>query len=179
MSVDLSTLINFLSAISSIAVILGAIFVVFQLRQNAKLIQLTIRENRSNIALALLEKITDESFPVRRKKMHDVVRAAGANDWREFDGSLDDYEARNFAYIYELIGQLTRDGTVDITMIRNALQYLVVFDWDAFAPLSKHLMDVYKLNANPWGNFEWLADETRKYMAQKQQASTGGKPAMP
>jgi hypothetical protein len=65
MSVDLSTLINFLSAISSIAVILGAIFVVFQLRQNAKLIQLTIRENRSNIALALLEKITARGIQSR------------------------------------------------------------------------------------------------------------------
>jgi formate-dependent nitrite reductase membrane component NrfD len=78
---DLSTLINYLSAISSIAVILGAIFVVFQLRQNAKLIQLTIHENRSSIAFALLEKITDESFALRRKKMHDVIKNAREANW--------------------------------------------------------------------------------------------------
>jgi len=171
MAIDFSSVINVLSAISSISVIFGAIFVVFQLRQNAKLIQLTVRENKSEIALALLEKITDESFPARRKKMHDTIKAAVANGWTEFDGSLDDFEARNFAYIYELIGQLAREGIVELPLIRNALQYLVVFDWDAFSPLSKHLMEVYKLNVNPWGDFEWLAEETRRHMTQRQQAA--------
>jgi len=37
--VDLSFLVSDLSAISSLAVILGAVFVVFQLRQNARLIK--------------------------------------------------------------------------------------------------------------------------------------------
>ena len=71
---DLSSITNFLSAIGSVAVIAGAIFVVFQLRQNAKLIEATMHQNRSNIAFALLEKITDESFAVRRKKMHDIIK---------------------------------------------------------------------------------------------------------
>jgi hypothetical protein len=166
---DLSTLINYLSAISSIAVILGAIFVVFQLRQNAKLIQLTIHENRSSIAFALLEKITDESFALRRKKMHDVIKNTREANWAGFDDSLDDFEARNFAYIYELIGQLTKDNIVDLRTIRNALQYLVVTDWDAFSPLSKHLMERFKLTVNPWGSFEWLADETRRHLMMKEQ----------
>jgi hypothetical protein len=166
---DLSSIINYLSAISSIAVILGAIFVVFQLRQNAKLIELTIHENRSSIAFALLEKITDETFAARRKKMHNVIKHAQETNWVGFDDSLDDFEARNFAYIYELIGQLTQDNIVDLRTIRNALQYLVVTDWEAFAPLSKRLIERFHLNVNPWGSFEWLADETRRHMMQKQQ----------
>ncbi len=149
-------------------VILGAIFVVFQLRQNAKLIQVTIHENRSSIAFALLEKITDENFPVRRKKMHDVIKEAREKNWEGFDNSLDDFEARNFAYIYELIGQLTRDNIVDLHTIRNALQYLVVVDWDAFAPLSRHLMEVFKLKVNPRPNFEWLVEETRRSMESRE-----------
>src|SRR5271169_5562147 len=104
---DLSSISSFLSAIGSVAVIAGAIFVVFQLRQNAKLIEATMHQNRSNIAFALLEKITDESFAVRWKKMHDVIKKYNAASWADFDDSLDDFEARNFAKIYELIGQLT------------------------------------------------------------------------
>ena len=90
----------------------------------------------------------------------------------DFDDSLDDFEARNFAYIYELIGQLTRDKIVDLRTIRNALQYLVVIDWDIFSPLSKHLMERYNLSANPWANFEWLAEETRKHMQMREKSAS-------
>ncbi|MDA4131484.1 MAG: hypothetical protein OK457_11995 [Thaumarchaeota archaeon] len=93
----------------------------------------------------------------------------GEANWVGFDDSPDDFEARNFAYIYELIGQLTKDNIVDLRTILNALQYRVVTDWDAFSPLSKHLMGRFKLTVNPWGSFEWLADETRKHMMMKEQ----------
>jgi hypothetical protein len=86
--------------------------------------------------------------------MHDSIRNAKDANWEGFDDSLEDFEARNFAYIYELIGQLTKEGIVDLSTIRNALQYLIIVDWDAFSPLSKHLMERYKLTVNPWGNFE-------------------------
>jgi hypothetical protein len=164
---DISSIVGFLNAISSIAVIAGAIFVVFQLRQNAKLTEATIRETKANISLALLEKITEESFPRRRKAMRDAVKKALAVNWEGFDDSLDDFEARNFAYSYELIGQLARAGTADLTMILDALQYLVVFDWNAFEPLVKHLKERYSIVVNPWGNFEWLAKETKKHMERK------------
>jgi hypothetical protein len=164
LALDLLPIVNFLSAISSIAVILGAVFVVFQLRQNAKLIELGSRETRSNISLALLEKITDESFAARRKKMHESIKKNHEAGWSGFDDSLEDFEARNFAYIYELIGQLTRDNLVDRRVILNALQYLVVTDWQAFRPLSEHLMKRYNLRVNPWGSFEWLANETLKHL---------------
>src|SRR5208282_4294894 len=109
MLIDFSRISTDLSAISSIAVILGAAFIVFQLRQNGRLIEASTKETKTNISLALLEKLTDESFARRRKRMYDAIRKYGANDWEGFDDSLDDFEARNFAYIYELIGQLTRD----------------------------------------------------------------------
>lgn len=57
--VDFNFLINFLSAISSIAIILGAVFVVFQLRQNAKLIKTANFETMSNMSFSVLEKITE------------------------------------------------------------------------------------------------------------------------
>ena len=100
--------------------------------------------------------------------MHDVIKNARDANWQGFDDSLEDFEARNFAYIYELIGQLTKEGIVDLGTIQNALQYLVTVDWDAFAPLSKHLMERYKLTVNPWGNFEWLAEETMRHLQRRE-----------
>jgi hypothetical protein len=172
--VDLSSVIQALSAVSSVAVIFGAIFVIFQLRQNAKLISATLLENKATSSIAILEKITDESFARRRKSMHDSVKEYAARNWEGFDFSLPDFEARNFAYIYELIGQLAREGVIDLKLVINALQYLVVFDWEAFAPLQKHLNEVYKVKVNPWGNFEWLAQEARKHMQER--AKTLGVP---
>jgi len=171
MAIDFSFFINFLSAISSIAVTLGVVFVIFQLRQNAKLIELSSRESRSNVAFGLLEKITEENFALRRKKMHDVIKKYKDANWAGFDDSLEDFEARNFAYIYELIGQLTRDNIVDRKLILNALQYLVVTDWDAFRPLSEHLMKRFGLTVNPWGSFEWLAEETKHHLASRENES--------
>jgi hypothetical protein len=154
---DLSAIINFLSAISSIAVIAGAVFIVLQLRHNAK-------EMKSDVALTLLEKITDESFPRRRKNMHEVVMKYSSNNWQGFDDTIDDYEARNFAYQYELMGQFVKAGLVDKKLVMNALQGLVVVDWRAFGPLNKHLEERYKSAVSPWRNFEWLAQETLEYM---------------
>jgi hypothetical protein len=168
MPVDFSSVVTFLSAISSIAVILGVIFVVFQLRQNSKLIKLQVIQNRSNIALALFDKITGETFAARRKKMHESIKAATASNWENFDDSLDDFEARDFAYIYELIGQLALHEVIDLELLRSSLQYLVVWDWDAFSPFSKHFMERYKLSIHPWKNFEWLAAENRKSMAERE-----------
>jgi hypothetical protein len=166
---DFSSVVTYLSAISSIAVILGAIFVIFQLRQNSKLIELQVRQNRSSIALALLDKITDESFASRRMKMYESIKKAVATNWEGFDGSLEDHESRNFGYIYELIGQLARAGVVDLQLLRSTLQYLVVWDWEAFSPLSKHFMERFKVSVHPWENFEWLAEGNRKYMAEKEE----------
>jgi hypothetical protein len=168
MLIDFSQISVFLSAISSIAVIAGAVFIVFQLRQNGRLIEASTKETKTNISLALLEKVTDESFAKRRKRMYDAVRKYGAKNWKGFDDSLDDFEARNFAYIYELIGQLTRDGILDARMVTHSLQYHVVLDWDAFFPLAKHLGQ--RLNLK-WSNFEWLAEETRKHLKERHDAA--------
>jgi hypothetical protein len=62
------------------------------------------------------------------------------------------------------LGQLAREGVIDIQMVKNALQYLVVFDWRISEPLEKHLMDIYGVKMNNWGNFKWLADEALKEM---------------
>lgn len=153
-----------LSAISSLAVVLGAVFVIFQLRQNARLIKTANFETKANISFSVLEKVTEESFARRRKSMHDAIKKYSQINWEGFDDTLEDFEARNFGYIYELIGELVREGIIDLTIAIHSLRYLLVFDWQRFEPLTKHLMERYNVPVNPYENFEWLAQETRKYL---------------
>ena len=51
--------------------------------------------------------------------------------------------------------------------VMNALKWIVVIDWRKMEPMITFLNKEYKLKGNPWGNFEWLADETAKYLDQQ------------
>jgi len=172
LAVDFSQVALSLSAVSSVAVVAGAVFVVFQLRQNAKLINATIQETKAGIAFSMVERIIDDSFVRRRKNVYDAVKKYGEKNWEGFIGTMDDFEARNYAYMFELFGQLVKDGIVDLTTVMNALKYIVVYDWKTMEPMIKYLNGRYSLKSNPWANFEWLANETEKYL-KLQESQTG------
>ena len=96
---------------------------------------------------------------------------------------MEDFEARNYAYMFELFGQLVKDGIVDLRTVMNALKYIVVYDWKTLEPMIRYLNGVYGLKDNPWGNFEWLAKETETYLksggAQTYQTSGPGSAPSP
>lgn len=154
----------FLSAVSSIAVIAGAVFVIFQLRQNGKLIKATVQSNKSTIAFSMLERIIDDSFVRRRKNVYDTVAKYSARNWEGFIGTAEDFEARNYAYMFELFGQLVKDNIIDLHTVMNSLKYIVVVDWKTMEPMLLYLNSKYNLKLNPWASFEWLASETEKYL---------------
>ena len=184
---------TFLSAISSIGVIAGAIFVVFQLRQNGKQIkqqEKTLKAmsaaNKSNDAFQLIGKVVDPSFPGRRHRLHSVSKKYSGGDWSGFEDSIDDFEVRNFANIYEQLGLLVKKGVIDREDVMDALSGQIMDDWITFAPIRRHVMeDVGR--ANPllavdqpgidaifWPNFMWLAEENQKWIREK--LSTGVRP---
>ncbi len=177
--VSLSDVVTVLSASSSIAVILGAIFIVLQMRQNARLIEATLKENRANVAISMLERITDESFPRRRKRMFEIVERFKATGWKDAFESEEDLEVRNFAYLYELMGLLVENGLVDLELVLDTLQYLVVRDWDVFAPHAAFVKSKYDVSFDAWGRFEWLAQEAKVHLerehATRTPARTGGR----
>ena len=171
-SLSLTGLIQALSAISSIAVILGVLFIVVQLRQNNKLIDLnaklteaSLRDVKANISFELLEKLTDESFARRRSFMYKTVKKYQEINWEGYDDSADDFEIRNFAYMYDLFGQLAKEGLLDLKALAKTFKYLVALDWESFEPASKHIMKRYDLKKNEiFDNFQWLAVETEKIL---------------
>src|SRR5256712_11218055 len=116
------------------------------------------------MSFSVLKITTQESCPRKRKNRQDAIKKCSQFNWEGFDDSLEVFEARNFGYIYELIGELVREGIIDFTIAIHSLRYLLVFDWSRFEPLVKHLMERYKVPVNPYENFEWLAQETRKYL---------------
>lgn len=175
-SIGFPDLVTALSAISSIAVIAGAGFIVLQLRQNARLIQASLKQQKADAAFSMLEKITHESFAKRRHNMYEVVKRYQAKNWEGFLNSPDDFEVRNFAYLYELYGLLVKEGLIEFRLMAETLKYIVVFDWKAYEPACTYLVGKYGLKSNPWGSFEWLAKETEKYLAEKEAAARGKQP---
>jgi hypothetical protein len=162
--VDLSSIATGLSAVSSLAVIAGAAFIILQMRQNGRLIDATMHETKSQIAFALAEQIIDDSFVRRRKNMYDTVRKYGEKNWEGLLGSMEDFEARNYAYMFELFGQQIKDGVLDLKTTMDTLKYIVVFDWKAMEPMLRYLNQAHSIEGNPWSNFEWLAKETETHM---------------
>jgi hypothetical protein len=165
---DLSQVVEGLSAISSVAVIAGAGFIIVQLRQNAKLLSASLRQERKDAAFSMLERLTDESFAKRRANFYRVIRKFKAGGWNEFDDSPDDFEVRNFAYIYELYAQMVKDDLIEFSMVADMLQYLVVNDWKEFEPMSEHFRKRYGLEVSPWHNFQRLAERSEKYMSKRE-----------
>ncbi len=153
-----------LSAISSAAVIAGAFFIVLQLRQNARLIEATLAQNRNDAAFNILERLTQDTWARRRKQLHDVSAQRKSGDWEGYFGTLEDFEVRNFAYQYELIGQFVREGIIDLDLITHMLAYLIVSDWLAFRPISEYLNTRFETKANPWIHFQWLAEKCRHHL---------------
>jgi hypothetical protein len=174
-------------------VIAGAIFVVFQLKQNArqikqheKTLEAMSEANRSQNAFELIGKVVDPSFPVRRHKLYEVSEKYSGGDWTGFDRSLDDFEVRNFANIYEQMGLLVKKGVIDLQDVMNALSAQPMADWRVFQPLRKHIMEeagkaIPLLASNQavidsvfWPNFQWLAEENAKWVQGK--VMSGAKP---
>jgi hypothetical protein len=161
-----------LRAVGAIAVIAGTILVVLQLRVNAKNV-------RSRNAFDLIAKVIDPSFPRRRHLLYEVAARHADGNWEGFDRSLEDFEVRNFANIYEQLGLLVRRGVVDLEDVLDALSAQPLGDWITFEPTRAHIMQEAStafpvlannepgLEAIYWPNFKWLAEESRKWTLQR------------
>lgn len=168
-----------LRAIGAVAVIAGTILVVLQLRVNAKNV-------RSRNAFDLIAKVIDPSFPRRRHLLYEVAEQHANGNWEGFDRSLEDFEVRNFANIYEQLGLLVRRGVVDLQDVLDTLSAQPLADWITFEPIRAHIMQEAGkafpaladnqpgLDAIYWPNFKWLAEESRKWTLQR--ASPGAGP---
>ncbi len=164
--------------ISFIAVVAGTILVVLQLRVNAK-------QARARNAFDLIAKIIDPSFPRRRHLLYEVAKKRARGSWSGFDRSLEDFEIRNFANVYEQLGLLVRKGVVDLQDVLDALSAQPMADWNTFEPIRRHIMEEAArafpalasnqpgLESIYWPNFRWLSEESRKWTLRRASATSG------
>jgi hypothetical protein len=171
---DLTTIYAILGAASSAAVVMSAIFVLIQLRQNGRLLRATLRQQQATFSLTFLERITDESFPRRRARMFVLLQKFKETGWKDVFETPDDFEVRNFAYFYELLGQMARSEIVDLETVLDSLQFIVVRDWQVFEPHAAFIASKYDLDIKTYRNFEWLAVEARLHMAHRSEEEKSG-----
>ena len=177
-SLSLAGVESFLKIISSIAVIAGAVLVVLQLRLNAK-------QARSRNAFDLIGKVIDPSFPARRHMLYEVSKKHAGGDWTGFDRSREDFEARNFASIYEQLGLLVKKGVVDLQDVMDALSAQPLADWHTFEPIRRRIMEeagkafpalatnLPGTESIYWPNFKWLAQENEKWVGHRTLTGSG------
>jgi hypothetical protein len=172
---------SILRAIGLIAVIAGTVLVLLQLRVHAKNV-------RSRNAFDLVAKVIDSSFARRRHLLYELAEKHAGGNWTGFDRSLQDFEVRNFANIYEQLGLLARKGVIDLQDLLDALSAQPMADWNTFQPIRTHIMQEAGkafsaladnqpgLEAIYWPNFRWLAEESRKWTLQRAQPASGPRP---
>lgn len=172
LSFDVTDLESLLRVMSSIAVLAGTVFVILQLRLN-------FQQARSRNAFDLIGKVIDPAFPVRRHLLYEVSERYSGGDWTGFDRSLDDFQVRSFANIYEQLGLLVRKGVIDVRDVMEALSAQPMADWLTFQPVRQHIMEqaaaaFSELASAPtaadavyWPNFRWLAEENTKWVRER------------
>jgi hypothetical protein len=158
-----------LSVIGSLCVIVGTVFVVVQLRMNAK-------QAASATAFGVISSVTDPSFPARRHLLYEVAAKHSSGDWTGFIRSREDFEVRNYASIYEQLGLLVRRGLVDVDVVNSAMSAQLYADWSVFEPIRAHIMeesghrwdilttDHPGIENVYWSNFKWLAAQNRDWV---------------
>ena len=163
---------SLLKTIASVVAILGAFIVVLQLRVNAKNV-------KSRNAFDLIGKLIDPSFAGRRHLLYEVAEKYSGGDWTGFERSLDDFQVRNFANIYEQLGLLVKKGVIDLPDVMAALSVQPYADWFAFQPIRQHIMEraaqrvptlatsLPGIDEIYWPNFKWLAEQSEKWMREK------------
>ena len=65
------------------------------------------------------------------------------------------------AWYFEGVGQLLRDGLIDIGLVYAMYSDRVIRLWEKFLPVVEGLKETYG-NPDYYGNFEYLYDELRK-----------------
>jgi len=172
--VDFTDVLQILNGVSAVAVLLGVVFVVFQLRQNNKIIQASnrqveasVQQNKSSVVLSMVERFTDDSFTIRRKTIRDIVKKYSGSNWEGFDDTSDDFEVRAFGSYYEFAGYLARTGMVDPEILQNVLGHRITHDWEAMAAAVEYYRQ-HQRKKYIFANFEWLAGETQKFLQEKE-----------
>ncbi len=166
---DITTLIQILSAASTISVILGVPFIVLQLKQNARILQVSnrqvevmIHQTRSQVFLNIAQRLSDREYVLRRKLVRDLVAEYSSKDWKGFLESNDSFEIRAFAATYEASATMARIGMIDEGTLQQALGYWAVSDWRAIEPAILQLQKSWGVPAYP--NFRWLAESSEAYL---------------
>lgn len=170
--VDLSLILEVLSGASTIAVILGIPFIVLQMRQNVRLLEVANRQtelvalqNRSQVLLNIAEHMTDREFILQRKTVRDIIAKYSASGWDSFIDSVDGFEVRAFAIQYESAALMVKLGLIDEATLLETLGFTIAIDWIALGPAIATFEKMWGPMTFP--NFRNLALHAERYWRER------------
>jgi len=83
--------------------------------------------------------------------MYDIVKKYSAVNWEGFDDSLECFEVSNFAYTYELIGRLVKEGVVNLSTVFKCFAVLGGFRMGSFfASWGSHEGKIWSQGQSVW-----------------------------
>jgi hypothetical protein len=111
--------------------------------------------------------------------LYQVSAQHAGGDWTGFDRSLDDFEVRSFANLYEQLGLLVRKGVIDLNDVMEGMSAQIMADWQTFQPIRAHIIEQSGrafpaleasqagIDAIFWPHFGWLAEQNKKWVGRR------------
>jgi hypothetical protein len=127
--------------------------------------ELIALQNRSQVLLAIAERLADRDFVFQRRAVHEIIPKHQANQWAGFVDSEDGFEVRALAIQYESVALMAQLGLLDLSTLHEALGFTIIADWRSIEPAIAPFEKAWGTPAFP--HFRALAEASEEYWKAK------------
>ena len=153
LGIDLSTVSADATLLASIAIILGTVFVVIEMRDNKRLVEasfkqantaaLQLKQNHELATVDLITKIYDFANSLEVQRSWLTVLSTDVNSYQDFERLPEDKQLafHQIASLFESVGLLVEKGFVKLELVDD--MFATSLAWQRLAPFVKGMRDRY------------------------------------
>ncbi len=151
--------------VAATGVLVAALYYIYNVRISLKTARTTLETRQTQLFMQLFAQYNNKDFMYDFAKVAYDVEYRNLEEWTRKYGSTGDREYwaswARVGRFFDGIGILVRRGLIDIDLVIDELRELILFSWDKMKPWVYEVRVEMK-SPNTWGNFEYLAEETRR-----------------
>ena len=163
--VELATLQAVSYIIGSLGVFVAAVYYIFNVRSNQKIIRTTLETRQTQLYMQLFTQYNNKDFMKDFAKVAYDMEYKDLEEWtRKYDARADRETWASWARVgrfFDGTGILVRRGLIDVDLVIDELRELILFSWDKMKPWVFEAR-VEMNSPHTWENFEYLAEEARR-----------------